>query len=83
MGTPDRAPSRATHLLQVRPLYRDHGALGGVLASNRIVPLEPSLLVYEIASRPNMKPSVRTPPSCWRNRTSTEGCSSGQAIDSG
>jgi hypothetical protein len=51
-----------------------------VLASNSIVPLEPSALVCEIVSRPDMKPNVRARPSCSKNRASIDDCGSGQAM---
>ena len=56
------------------PARLDHGSLSGELASNSIVPGEPSPLVYAIASRPTLKPKVRAPPSCSRNRASTDDC---------
>jgi hypothetical protein len=34
--------------------------------------------VYEIASRPSMKPNVRAPPGCSSKRASTKDCRAGQ-----
>ena len=50
------------------------------IGSNSIVPVEPSPFVYEIASLPTLKPKVRAPPSCSRNRVSTDDAGSGQAM---